>query len=131
MPGSASDAPPQPRSRGTRSRANPGSPVLAHRAPGAGGDHIRDTQNPCAPPCAVPTVSASSLLRPVRADTPGTPATPESQSILCASTDECSQKKRCLLNHRYLNGFTNSCGEPNKEAPPSGFWHLSISEGRI
>jgi hypothetical protein len=35
----------------------------------------------------------SSPLRPVRADTPGTPATPESLSILYASTAECTQKR--------------------------------------
>jgi pyocin large subunit-like protein len=35
----------------------------------------------------------SSPLRPVRADTPGNPATPESPSILCASTAECTEKR--------------------------------------
>src|ERR1039457_6920942 len=114
IPGIASDAPPPPRSRDTHSREDLGSPAPAHRAPGAGGDHIRGTQTPCEQACAAPTVSASSPLRPVRADTPGTPATTKSQSILCASTAECTQKSHLIisLNHRYLKVFPNSCGEP-------------------
>src|ERR1017187_6720117 len=104
IPGIASDAPPPPRSRDTHSREDLGSPAPAHRAPGAGGDHIRGTQTPCEQPCAAPTVSASSPLRPVRADTPGTPATTESQSILCASTAECTQKSH-LTESSIFEGF--------------------------
>src|ERR1039458_4034169 len=104
IPGIASDAPPPPRSRDTHSREDLGSPAPAHRAPGAGGDHIRGTQTPCEQACAAPTVSASSPLRPVRADTPGTPATTESQSILCASTAECTQKSH-LTESSIFEGF--------------------------
>src|ERR1017187_5060577 len=104
IPGIASDAPPPPRSRDTHSREDLGSPAPAHRAPGAGGDHIRGTQTPCEQACAAPTVSASSPLRPVRADTPGTPATTESQSILCASTAECTQKSH-LTESSTFEGF--------------------------
>lgn len=91
--GIATDAPPRPRSHDIRSKAGPGSPAPPHHAPGAGGDRIRCTQNPCEQASAAPTVSVSSPLRPVRADTPGTPATPESPSIPCASTAECTQKR--------------------------------------
>src|SRR5258708_7371632 len=73
--------------------ASRGSPAPAHRAPGVGGDRIRGTQTPCEQACAAPTVSESSPLRPVRADTPCTQATLESPSILCASTAECTQKR--------------------------------------
>src|ERR1035437_7213947 len=104
IPGIASDAPPPPRSRDTHSREDLGSPAPAHRAPGAGGDHIRGTQTPCEQACAAPTVSASSPLRPVCADTPGTPATTESQSILCASTAECTQKSH-LTESSIFEGF--------------------------
>src|ERR1039458_9419464 len=104
IPGIASDAPPPPRSHDTHSREDLGSPAPAHRAPGAGGDHIRGTQTPCEQACAAPTVSASSPLRPVRADTPGTPATTESQSILCASTAECTQKSH-LTESSIFEGF--------------------------
>src|ERR1039457_104714 len=104
IPGIASDAPPPPRSHDTHSREDLGSPAPAHRAPGAGGDHIRGTQTPCEQACAAPTVSASSPLRPVRADTPGTPATTESQSILCASTAECTQKSH-LTESSLFEGF--------------------------
>src|ERR1039458_5544426 len=104
IPGIASDAPPPPRSRDTHSREDLGSPAPAHRAPGASGDHIRGTQTPCEQACAAPTASASSPLRPVRADTPGTPATTESQSILCASTAECTQKSH-LTESSTFEGF--------------------------
>ena len=93
IPGIASDAPPQRRSRDIRSMASRGSPVPGHRAPGAGGGHIRGTQNPCEQPSVAPTASASSPLRSVRAGTPGNPATPESPSILCASNPECTEKR--------------------------------------
>src|ERR1039458_6847974 len=104
IPGIASDAPPPPRSHDTHSREDLGSPAPAHRAPGAGGDHIRGTQTPCEQACAAPTVSASSPLRPVRSATPRTPATRVSQSILCASTAECTQKSH-LTESSIFEGF--------------------------
>src|ERR1017187_10115424 len=113
IPGIASDARPPPRSRDTHSREDLGSPAPAHRAPGAGGDHIRGTQTPCEQACAAPTVSASSPLRPVRADTPGTPATTESQSILCASTAECTQKSH-LTESSIFEGFPEFLRRANK-----------------
>src|SRR5207248_1718270 len=73
-------------------RVDPGSLAPAHRALGAAADHIPGTRIPCVQACAAPTVSVSSLLRLVRGDIPGIPATLESQSILCASTAECTQK---------------------------------------
>src|SRR5439155_7474243 len=98
-----------PRSHDTRSTAGLEFPAPAHRVLGAGGARIRCIQSPCERVCAGPTVSVSSPPRPLRADTPGTRATPESPSTLCVSTAECTEK-RISLNHRYLNVFTKSCG---------------------
>ena len=76
----------------------------AHRAPDEGGDRIRRTQTPGEQASAAPKALASSPLRPVRVDTRGTPATPESLSILYASTAECSQNV-ILLKRQYLAGL--------------------------
>src|ERR1700722_9491703 len=69
------------------------SPAPAHRALGAGGDRSRHIQTLCERACAAPTASRSCPLRPVRADIPCTPATPESPSTLCVSSVECTQKR--------------------------------------
>jgi hypothetical protein len=71
--------------------------------------------NPCERACAAPTISESSPLRVVRADIPSIPAMPESPSILCASTAECSQKRPPteIVNDWLVT--TNSCGEPANE----------------
>src|SRR5450755_785405 len=90
------------------------SPAPAHRAHGASGDCSRHIQTLCGPACAAPTASGSSPLHPIRADTPGIPATPESLSILCVSTAECTQKRHLTESsiferfHEFLLRAVNS-----------------------
>src|SRR6266851_5924407 len=84
----------RPPSPDTRSTEDPGSPALARPEPCASAARIRHTEIPYEQACAAPIISASCSLRRSPADTPDTPAKPESPSTLCPSPVEHSQKRR-------------------------------------
>src|SRR5207248_7077521 len=92
---------PQPPSPDIRSMAGPGLLDPAHPGVYALAARIRYIQTLGGMACAVPTISISWSLHPTRADTPHNLATPESPSILCASTTERSQNLD-PLNHQRL-----------------------------
>src|ERR1700692_2166304 len=90
-PDSAAGVPPQSPSPDICSKASPGLPVHAHRAPGAVVDRTRCTQILGEQAYAAPTGIMSFSLRLLCAGAPDTQAMPELPSTLCLSNIEHSQ----------------------------------------